>query len=148
MKRTKFKKKKSISVAARKQKGRLLQQWAAKQISDVTGLPCGKDSDIESRPMAQSGTDVRLSETARKIFPFSVECKRQENWSVQSWIRQAQSNQLANTDWLLVARSSHMEPIVVIDAKRFFEILRNVKENERRQLRPAIQSLLKTDNTE
>ena len=38
-----------------KAKGRTLQQWICKKISEFTGFPCGKDCPIESRPMGQSG---------------------------------------------------------------------------------------------
>ena len=124
MQRTKPARKKRISTASAKQKGRELQKWVAAKISEVTGLPHGKDTDIESRPMGQSGTDIRLSKEAIRLFNFSVECKRQETWAVPAWIEQAKKNCLPDTDWLLVLRRSHSEPVVVMDAGRFFELLR------------------------
>ncbi len=39
-------------------------------------------------------------------------------------IKQAKANQMEGTDWLLVVRKNRMEPIVVMDAERFFELLR------------------------
>jgi hypothetical protein len=131
MQRTKFieKKKKSISVSARKQKGRLLQQWAAQKISNLTGIPWSSDDDslISSRPMAQKGVDVILRGKALKLAPFSIECKRQESWSVPAWIEQAKENQIPNTDWLLVMRKNQMEPVIVMDAEAFFRILNDAK---------------------
>lgn len=114
--------KKRISVQSAKAKGRRLQQWVAKKISEITGIPLEKDGEIESRPMGQSGTDIRLSGEALYHFPFSVECKSQETWSIPAWIRQAQENQIEGTDWLLVCKRNHEKPVVVMDAKTFFMI--------------------------
>ena len=126
--RTKFlHKKKRIRVSSAKAKGRQLQHWCCEQISKLLGLAWGKDCDIESRPMGQSGTDVRLSKQVIKKFPFSVECKRQENWSVPSWIEQAKKNTLPNTDWLLVMRRSHKPPVIVMDGEAFFKLLERLK---------------------
>ena len=115
--------KKRISVQSAKAKGRRLQQWAMRKISELTGIPCGKDELIASREMGQSGTDVRLIGEAQKLFPWSVECKSQEKWSIPAWIKQAKENQKKETDWLLVVKRNQHEPIVVIDAEVFFKLL-------------------------
>ena len=117
--------KKRITVQSAKAKGRKAQQWIMKKISDLTGLPCGKDELIASREMGQSGTDVRLIGEAQKLFPFSVEAKWQETWSIPSWIRQAKENQKEETDWLLLMKKNHHEYIVCLDAEVFFKIIAN-----------------------
>ena len=71
-----------MKSSSAKAKGRRLQQWVCQQIASVTGLPFGKDMTIASREMGQSGTDVRLVGEARDAFPFSIECKNQETWTV------------------------------------------------------------------
>jgi len=119
--------KRRITVQSAKAKGRNLQKWACQKIADLTGFEYGSVSDgdfpISSRPMGQSGTDVRLESQVLKAFPFSVECKAQESWSVHGWIEQAQANELKNTNWLLIAKRSRQKPVVIIDADVFFEIL-------------------------
>ncbi len=128
MKRTKKPiKKRSITRASAKDKGRRLQQIVCQKISELIGLPWGKDCPIESRPMGQTGVDVRLETEARKLFPFSVEAKFQESWNVPEWIRQAKTNEMKNTDWLLVVKRSHMDPVCIIDLDAFFKILEKVK---------------------
>jgi len=67
-------KKKRITIQSGKAKGRRLQQWFAKQIAELTGFEYGKDCDIESRPMGQSGIDIRMSKQVLEIFPYSPEC--------------------------------------------------------------------------
>jgi hypothetical protein len=111
-----------ISIASRKAKGRNLQKYVAKKISEITGIPYGKDEMIASREMGQSGTDVRLIEKAKKLFPFSIECKYQETWSVPAWIKQAKDNWKKGTDWLLFMRKNRHEEIVCMDAEAFFKI--------------------------
>lgn len=97
----------------------------AAMISELLGMEWGKDCSIESRPMGQSGSDIRLDAEALAKFPFSVECKNQENWSIPAWVSQAKSNQRAGTDWLLIIAKNKVEPLVVMDARRFFEILKS-----------------------
>lgn len=112
----------SISIASRKAKGRNLQQYVAKRISEITGIPWGKDERIASREMGQAGTDVRLIGEAKKLFPFSIECKYQETWSVPAWIKQAKENWKKGTGWLLFMRKNRHEEIVCMDAESFFKI--------------------------
>jgi len=118
--------KKRIKVSSAKAKGRDLQQWVAKMISDLIHFPWGKDEMIASREMGQTGPDIRLVADAREQFPWSVECKRQESWSVHNWVEQAQKNQMAGTDWLIVAKRSHKDPVVILDAFVFFQLLRHI----------------------
>ena len=115
--------KKRITVASAKNKGRRLQQWVCSMISKLTGLEWGQDCPIESRGMGQSGVDVRLEKKALNLFPYSVECKAQETWSIPAWIEQAQSNIIPGTNWLLVVKKSRKDPIVIMDATVFFELL-------------------------
>ena len=116
-------KKRRISVSAGKAKGRRLQQWTAKWISLITNIPWGKDELIASREMGQNGVDVRLIGEAKKLFPFSVECKNCEKWSIQQWIYQDKQNLIKNTAWLLVAKRNHMDPVVIMDAVHFMKLM-------------------------
>lgn len=82
---------------------------------------------IESRPMGQKGVDVRMESQVLKLFPFSVECKWQESWSVPAWIKQAIENMKKGTDWLLIIKRSRDRPVVVMDAEAFFRLLEKTK---------------------
>ena len=116
----------SISVASRKAKGRKLQQWFAKKISDLTGIPFGKDELIESREMGQAGVDVKLIGIAREKFPFSIECKNQESWSVPAYIAQAKQNNMVDTDWLLVMTRQGTDTVVCMDANAFMRLMEHI----------------------
>lgn len=122
-----------IKVSSAKAKGRSLQQWACQQISTLTGFEWGSSGDdkpIESRPMGQMGCDVRMESHVRAVFPFSVECKYQESWSIHGWLKQAQANEQEGTDWLLICRRSRMKPIIMMDAIAFFKILKKLKDTK------------------
>ena len=119
--------KKRITVSSAKGKGRKAQQWVAKKISELLNIPWGKDEQIASREMGQSGTDIRLLADAKDLFPWSVEVKNSEMWSVPSFIKQAKENQLPGTDWLLFMKKNQHEYITVLDAEVFFDILRLTK---------------------
>lgn len=124
------KRKKRITVASAKDKARRIQNWTAQKISELIGLPWGYDEPIAPREMGQSGVDIRLVGEARKLFPWSVECKWQEKWSVLAWIKQAKDNCYEGTNWLLVLRKNRHEPVIVLDAEVFFDLLSKVKQNE------------------
>ncbi|MBU0907885.1 MAG: hypothetical protein KKE05_07055 [Nanoarchaeota archaeon] len=113
-----------ITIASRKSKARELQKWIADKISLLIDLPWGKDEQIASREMGQGGPDIRLVGEARTLFPWSVEAKRQESWSIHNWIQQAQDNQMPGTDWLLIAKSNRKDAVVILDADVFFDLLR------------------------
>ena len=115
---------KRILITSAKAKGKALQNWTCTKISELLELPWGKDELIASREASQPGTDVRLIGEARQRFPFSVECKSQETWALPGWIQQAKSNQGEGTDWLLVIKKRRTDPVVVMDARTFFELMR------------------------
>ena len=51
-----------------------------------------EEDDVRSTTMGDSGEDVLLSPAARKLFPFSVECKNQEKLNIWSSLEQAETN--------------------------------------------------------
>lgn len=122
-----------IKTSSAKAKGRNLQNWVCQKISELIKLPWGKDEPIAPREMGQSGTDVRLVGEARTLFPFSVECKNQKTWNMKKFIDQARDNCLIGTDWLLICKrasrtqSDRINPVVVMDAEAFFNLLGRLK---------------------
>lgn len=119
-----------ISIQSAKAKGRNLQKWVCKQISNLTGIPWGSEDDklIQSRPMGQSGSDVVLREGALKAFPYSVECKSAETFNLVKTVEQAKQNMYPNTDWLIVyKRKSFKQPVVILESEVFFNLLKKEK---------------------
>jgi hypothetical protein len=124
-------KKKRITVSSAKGKGRKLQQWVCKKISEITGFNWGHDCPIESRGMGQNGVDVRLEKEVLEKFPWSVEAKSTEMWSVPAAIEQAKANQMPGTNWLLVLKKKQQKPVAVLDAEEFFKLYKKFNRKKR-----------------
>ena len=130
-------KKKRISIQAAKSKGRNLQKLVGRKVADLLGEPFGPDEDIASRPMGQSGCDVRLSPRLLKKFPYSIECKCQERFNIVTAIKQAVENQIEGTNWLLFFTKNRFPTTVIMECDHFFDLLerlRNAKAINRKKL--------------
>jgi hypothetical protein len=114
--------KKRIKTRSAKNKGKRLQNWVAEMISNVTGIPQGKDELIASREMGQTGPDVRLIGEAKTKFPFVIECKNQEKWNVPAWIDHAKSHDPTQTNWMLFAKRNRFDTVVILNANTFFDV--------------------------
>jgi len=117
---------KKITTSSAKAKGRNLQQWVCRKISDITGIPYEQSDDtcdIHSREMGQAGTDIVLRGDAVKLFPFSVECKACESLNLKDTVDQAKSNMYKDTDWLIVHNKKAISETLVIMAWDAFEKL-------------------------
>ena len=110
---------KQISSRAAKAKGRKFQQQIAKDISELVNIPHGKDELIESREMGQAGVDIKLIGRAREVFPWSVEAKNDKSFQLKSWIRQAATNMMDNTNWIVFFKKNHFKPVAVFDSELF-----------------------------
>lgn len=121
-----------IKVRSAKNKGMKLQQQTCQMISDASGIPYvqgSDDSPIQSRPSGQHGTDVILDKEARKAFPFSIECKKTESFSLPMVIEQAKANQREGDDWMIIhANSKIKRPVVIMDFEVFLTHYFKMKE--------------------
>jgi hypothetical protein len=121
---------KKIKVSSAKGKGRELQYWVCDRIAKMFGLEFIQSDDdclIQSRPMGQHSVDIILRGELKKKFPFSIECKCQENLSLPEWIRQARENTLPNTYWMLVFKKQTIghEPLVLMEWETFEKIIKD-----------------------
>lgn len=112
-------KRRGISTASRKAKGRELQQ----QVRDAiyAAYPHLKTGDVESTAMGQSGEDIKLSPAARRAFPYSVECKRKKTFALYALYEQAQNN-CGDREPLLVVRGDRKKALAVVDFEHFMEM--------------------------
>ena len=77
--------------------------------------------DIRSAIMGESGEDIKLSPAARKLIPYSFECKNQEKLNIWSAYDQAESNS-GDYEPLVVIKRNRQKPLVVLDAEYFFQL--------------------------
>ena len=80
-----------------------------------------EDDDVRSTTMGDSGEDVLLSPAARKLFPFSVECKNQEKLNIWESYKQASDN-AGKYEPIVVIKRNNQKPLVLIDAEYFVRL--------------------------
>ena len=104
-----------MKTQSAKAKGRKLQNWVRDKLIELLSV---HEEDVESRSMGASGEDLIMAQTARKKFPYSIECKNQERINIWNAYQQADTNSGKYEPILFIKRNSH-KPLVVIDAEHF-----------------------------
>ena len=82
--------------------------------------------DVRSITMGDSGEDILLSPVARKVFPFSVECKNQEKLNIWSALEQAEDNS-GNHIPLVIFKRNRSKTYAVLEFDRLLELLNESK---------------------
>jgi len=83
-----------MKTASAKAKGRNLQKFVAKKITEIFRL---REGDVESCSMGAGGVDIKLSPAARDKFPFSIECKSTKKFPSLSALVQSENNAYEET---------------------------------------------------
>ena len=78
--------------------------------------------DVRSITMGDSGEDILLSPVARRLFPFSVECKNQEKLNIWSSIEQAEENSGKHTP-LVIFKRNRTKTYAVLEFDKLLELL-------------------------
>lgn len=111
----------AITTQSAKAKGRKLQQLVRDKILSL--FPQLTHDDVRSTSSGASGEDILLSPSARRLFPYSVECKAHKSFAIYKVMEQAASNCPADATPLSVIKADRQKPLVVIDADAFFKLL-------------------------
>ena len=104
-----------------KNKGKRLQNKVRDLILEKFNKKLEED-DVRSITMGDSGEDILLSPAARKLFPFSVECKNQEKLNIWSSLEQAESNSGNHTP-LLIFKRNRTKTYAVLEFDKLLELL-------------------------
>ncbi len=105
-----------------KAKGRRLQQLTRDLV--LESFPFLEEDDVKSTSMGANGEDVQLSPAARKVFPFSIECKSRASLPLYAWYQQAKFNAPTGMEPLLVVKQDRSNPLVVLDLEKFMELVK------------------------
>jgi len=104
-----------------KQKGRMFQQKIRDLIIESFNLP---QEDVKSCSMGAGGVDIQLSSHAKKVFPFSVECKNVKKLSpLSDYYKQSVSNCVEETTPVLVCEMPNGKPLVTMSLEDFFKVI-------------------------
>ena len=111
-----------MKTASSKAKGRRLQNkirdLLIEHFSDEL-----EDDDIRCAIMGESGEDLKLSPAARKLIPYSIECKNQEKLNIWSALEQAEDNSKESTP-VLIFKRNRSKTYAVIEFKEFVELIK------------------------
>lgn len=113
-----------IKPQSRKSKGREFQKQVCKDIAEKFGFEFNQrkdNSEVKFRPMGQSGVDIILLGEARKLFPFSIECKNTNKLTLETF-KQAIENEEKEMNWLIIQKRKGLKnPIAILDWYVFLE---------------------------
>jgi len=112
----------SMKTSSAKAKGRKLQQQVAKLINNFLGI------ETKSLPMGSQGADIIVLGEAKKIFPYSVECKNQEKIQLWKAWEQSKANTTEGTKPLLIIKRNRSDTLAILSIEDLLTILK--KNNE------------------
>ncbi len=104
-----------------KNKGKRLQNKVRDLILEKFNSKLEPD-DVRSITMGDAGEDILLSPAARRLFPFSVECKAQESLSIWSALQQAESNAGKHIP-LVIFKRNRSKTYAVLEFKELLKLL-------------------------
>lgn len=113
------------TIAARKSKGRKLQQLTRDLILETFKEDLEFD-DVKSTSMGASGMDVQLSPAAQRLFPFSVENKNQESINIFAALAQAESNSTEKLKPLVVFKKNRTKTYAALEFTEFLKLLKEL----------------------
>ena len=112
-----------MKTASRKAKGRRLQNkirdLLIEHFSDEL-----EDDDIRCAIMGESGEDLKLSPAARKLIPYSIECKNQEKINIWDSLEQAEVNSNGYTP-ILIFKRNRSKTYAVVELNNFLKLIKN-----------------------
>ena len=113
--------KKRMSTRSGKAKGRRLQNEVRALLEE--SFPELEDGDIRTAIMGSNGEDIILSPAARKLIPYSIECKNQEALNIWSALKQAEEN---SDVWapMVIFKRNRSKTYAVLEIDKLLELLK------------------------
>ena len=110
------------TVRSRKAKGRRLQNWVRDTLLEIfTSLD---SNDISCAIMGETGEDIKLSNPAKKLIPYSFECKNKETFKgIYDIMSQAQENAKVTDVPVAVIKMNKFQPLAIVDATHFLKLI-------------------------
>lgn len=112
-----------IKAQSAKAKGRRLQQAVRDAI--LESFKSLESDDVRSTSMGAGGEDVLLSPAARKLFPYTIECKNLAKIAVYNYYVQATGHN--DYEPLVVIKQNRSKPLAVVDFEHFMDLVRRSK---------------------
>ena len=94
-------------------------------ITNWTKVPKLEEDDIKSQTMGMTGEDIILSPAARKLIPYSFECKNVERLQFWSSVEQAEANKRENAIPALVIKKNRKDPYISLPLDDFINLIKD-----------------------
>ena len=110
------------SPRSSKAKGRRLQNMVRDRLR-VDFAEHLEDDDIKSQIMGVNGEDIVLSPAARKLIPYSIECKNVERLNIWQCLQQAEDNTHETCSPALVIKKNQINPYIMIPLDLWIDLI-------------------------
>ena len=109
-----------MKTRSAKSKGRRLQNKVKEILLEAfTEL---EPDDIRTAIMGETGEDIKLSPAARKLIPYSFECKNQEKLNIWSSLEQAEENS-GDYPPVLIYKRNRSKTYVTVELEEFMKLI-------------------------
>ena len=110
-----------MKTSSGKAKGRRLQNKIRDLLLEHFSDKLEPD-DVKVAIMGESGEDIKLSPAARKLIPYSFECKNQEKLNIWSSLEQADENS-GDYPPVLIFKRNRSKTYVTIELEEFMKLI-------------------------
>ena len=110
-----------MKTSSGKAKGRRLQNKVRDVLLEHFSDKLEPD-DIRTAIMGETGEDIKLSPAARRLIPYSFECKNQEKLNIWSSLEQAEENS-GDYPPVLVFKRNRSKTYVTIELEEFMKLI-------------------------
>ena len=111
-----------MKTRSAKNKGKRLQNTVRDILLEAFKEDLEPD-DVKSAVMGDSGEDIQLSPAARKIIPYSIECKNQEKLNIWSALEQAEGNKGVSKP-VLIFKRNRSKTYAVLELEDFVDLIK------------------------
>ena len=111
-----------MKIKSAKAKGRNLQNLVRDKLRSIFVGKVLEEDDIKSQTMGMSGEDIVLTPSAKKVIPYSFECKNTERLNLWKSLEQCESN-CEDRNPVLVIKRNRSEVYGIIKFDKFLNLI-------------------------
>ena len=111
-----------MKIKSAKAKGRNLQNLVRDKLRSIFVGKVLEEDDIKSQTMGMGGEDIVLSPSAKKVIPYSFECKNTERLNLWKSLEQCESN-CEDREPVLIMKRNRSDVYAIIKFDKFLNLI-------------------------
>ena len=111
-----------MKIKSAKAKGRNLQNLVRDKLRSIFIGKVLEEDDIKSQTMGMGGEDIVLSPSAKKVIPYSFECKNTERLNLWKALEQCESN-CEDREPVLIIKRNRSDVYAIIKFDKFLNLI-------------------------